>query len=254
MSTMNTSHWLLLALLVAANPLLAQALGEQKAAEPIRVLLAPARETTLASQIAGRLTEVNASLGSTFRKGDPLVRFDCSEQQARLKMSNADLASANETHQAKRRLQDLQQAGEVEVALAAIEADKARAQIALYRAQVEQCLVPAPFNGRVAKVAVKAFQSVSVGQPLLEIVSNETPKVRLNAPASWSAWLKPGTPLTVHIDETGQQYPATVSSINARIDAVSQTLELEATFTNDTTGLLPGMSGTARFDQEHPAP
>lgn len=251
---MSASRWVLLGLLVAGSPLPAQALGEQSAAEPVRVLLAPARETTLASQIAGRLIEVNASLGSTFRKGDSLVRFDCAEQQARLKMSNADQASADETHQAKRRLQDLQQAGEVEVALAAIEAEKTRAQVALYRAQVGQCLVPAPFDGRVAKVAVKAFQSVSVGQSLLEIVSNEAPKLRLNAPASWSAWLKPGTPLSVHIDETGQPYPAKVSAINARIDAVSQTIELEATFTADTAGLLPGMSGTARFDQEQSAP
>jgi len=252
---MKTNLRLLPALLLATGPLTAQALDARKADEPIRVLLAPANETTLASQIAGRLTEVNASLGSTFRKGDILVRFDCSEQQARLKMSNADLAAANETHQAKRRLQKLQQAGEVEVALAAIEADKARAQIALYRAQVAQCQVSAPFNGQVAKVAVKAFQSVSVGQPLLEIVSNELPKLRLNVPAGWAGWLKPGTPLTAHIDETGQQYPATVSSINARIDAVSQSLELEATFTDrKTSGLLPGMSGTARFDQERPTP
>jgi membrane fusion protein, multidrug efflux system len=227
------------------------AIGEEDSDEGIRVLLAPALESTLSSQVAGRITQLNASLGSSFAKGDTLVALDCAEQQARLQMSQAELAAAKETHSAKLRLKDLQQAGEVEVALAASEAERARAQVALYQAQVGQCSIRAPFAGRVVKLAVKPFEGVSPGQPLLEIVSSEVPKLRLNVPANWSTWLESGSPFEVQIDETGQRYPAKVSAINGRVDAVSQTLELEARLEAGHAELLPGMSGSAHFP---PAP
>ena len=213
----------------------------------IRVLLAPALETTLVSQINGRVSAVNVSLGQRFAKGRTLVQFECSEQAARLAMAEAENASAREHHEAKLRLQGLQQAGEVEVAIAASEVAKTRAQIALYRAQQGQCAVQAPFSGHVVKIAVKPHQGVNQGQPLLEIVSDGPLKLRLNAPAKWVGWLRVGTPFTIAIDETGKRYQAKVSALNARIDAVSQTIELEATVVDKAPDLLPGMSGSAHF-------
>ena len=50
-----------------------------------------------------------------------------------------------------------------------------------------------------------------------------------------------------HSNETGRTYPATVALINARVDAVAQTIELEARMVNAEPDLLAGMSGVARF-------
>ena len=55
------------------------------------------------------------------------------------------------------------------------------------------------------------------------------------------------TPFEVEIDETGRTYKAAVSAVNARVDAVAQTVEIEARITGRHAELLPGMSGTARF-------
>ncbi|MDR6957917.1 hypothetical protein BK654_03190 [Pseudomonas brassicacearum] len=214
----------------------------------VRVLLVADQETTLASQLVGRVRAVNASLGSAFRKGDVLVSFDCDEQAARLKMAQADLSSAKESHDAKLRLQGLQSAGEVEVSLAASAAEKASAQVAQYRAQQQQCTVLAPFDGRVVKVQVKAFQGVNLGQPLLDIISNGPLKMRVNVPSKWLAWLKPKQTFQVDLGETGKRYPARIKAINAQVDAVSQTIELEGVIEGQPTDLLAGMSGTALFE------
>ncbi|WP_434559948.1 efflux RND transporter periplasmic adaptor subunit [Pseudomonas sp. R1-6] len=234
----------LLGLVVSAQPAWAQ--SETDAG--VRVLLVADQETTLASQLVGRVRAVNASLGSTFSKGDVLVSFDCDEQVARLKMAQADLSSARETHDAKLRLQGLQSAGEVEVSLAASAAEKAAAQVAQYRAQQQQCNVLAPFDGRVVKVQVKAFQGVNLGQPLLDIISKGPLKVRVNVPSKWLVWLKPDLPFQVDLGETGKRYPAKVSAINGQVDAVSQTIELEGVIEGRPVDLLAGMSGTALFE------
>lgn len=245
--------WLAIGVLFAGTAA-AQTANMAPAAKPqaadqqgIRVLLSPSVETALVSPIAGRITQVNVSLGQAVSKGKVLVSFDCEEQRARARMADAELASAQASHEAKLRLQGLDQAGEVEVSLAASAVERARAQLSLTKAQLSQCTVSAPFSGRAAKVAVKPHQGVNQGQPLVDLVGDGPLKLRLNAPAKWTSWLKPGTPFDVLIDETNQTYKAKVTAINARIDAVSQSIELEATITVVAPELLPGMSGTAKF-------
>ncbi len=212
-----------------------------------RVLLIPQRETTVVAQIVGQVSRLGGDIGASVGQGSTLVMFDCGELEAKLKMSEAELHSARENHQAKVRLQGLNAAGEVEVSMAAAAAEKARAQLDLSRAQLRQCVIPAPFAGRIVKLHVRQYQAVNVGQPLVDLVSGGSLKVKLNAPSKWLAWLKPGTRFEVTIDETGKSYPAVVSAINGRVDAVSQSVELEGRVSGAYAELLAGMSGNARF-------
>ncbi len=213
----------------------------------VRVLLTPGAETTLASPVAARIDALNASLGASFVRGQMLVGFDCSEPTARLNIAKAELDGATEQHEAKIRMQGLDQASDVEVALAASAVAKARAQIALSQAQVQQCTVVAPWAGRVAKLHVKNHMSVTSGQPLLELVMSAPLKLKVNAPSKQLANIKVGYKFDVTVDETGKTYAARVSAVNSRVDPVSQTIEIEAGFIGAHSDLLAGMSGTANF-------
>jgi RND family efflux transporter MFP subunit len=217
------------------------------AAAAIRVLLAPELETSLHAQMPGRIATLNASLGSWVRRGQVVVALDCAEPSARLKMAEAELASANETMDVKKRLRELSAAGDMEVAMAESMVARAQAQISLSRAQIDQCVVIAPFGGRIAKLHVKPHQGVGQGTPLVDVVSDGTPKLRLNVPSAWLRQLKMGTRFEVTIDEVAKTYPAKVSAINARVDAVAQTVEIEGVLDTRPKELLPGMSGTAHF-------
>lgn len=212
-----------------------------------RALLVPERETTLVAQMVGVVQKLGGTLGSGFRQGTALVRFDCAEQRARMGMARAELNSADQQHQAKLRLQALSAAGEVEVSLAAAALARAQAQIDLSNSQLTPCTVNAPFTGRVAKIHVREYQGVNVGQPLMDIVSAGPLRVRLNAPSKWLAWLRKGAAFEVQIDETAKSYPARVTAINSRVDAVSQTVEVEGEISREFAELLAGMSGNARF-------
>ena len=214
---------------------------------PIRVLLSPEMETTLTSQMVGRIAVLNASLGSAVTKGKPIVVFDCSEAKAKLQMAEAEYASARETLETKRRLRKLEAAGDMEVSLAGAVADRTKAAIAVSRAQIGQCTVPAPFSGRIVKLHVKPFQGVTVGSLLVEMVSSGPLKLRLNVPSKLLRSLRVGTAFKVDIDETGKTYPAKIAAINARVDAVAQTVEIEAQIDSSDPDLLVGMTGVAQF-------
>jgi RND family efflux transporter MFP subunit len=217
------------------------------AATSVRVLVLPAGETVLASPVPGRIAKLHVGLGVSFKQGSVLVSMDCDEPQARLAMSKADQAAATEQYEAKLRMQGLEQASDVEVALAASAVAKSKAQVDLYQFQISQCTIRAPWDGLTAKLHVRSFMTVSAGQPLLDLVRSGLLLMKLNVPSSWISTMKMGHVFDVTIDETGQTYQARVHRINGRVDPVSQTIELEATMTKSHPDLLPGMSGVAKF-------
>lgn len=215
----------------------------------IRTLLVPANESVISSQLAGRITEIKDQVGAVFARDEALVRFDCAELNARLTMAEAEQASADVTLKTKQELFKHQSAGETEVALAAAAASKARAQVILQRVLTDACVIRAPFDGSVVKVSARAFQSVNQGQPLLEIVSLAQPRARMNIPSRWLTWLKPGDSFQLTVDETGRTYTGKITVISARVDAVSQTVEVEGEIV-PASSLVAGMSGYATFRQQ----
>jgi len=220
-------------------------------ADRVRVLLVASDETVLASAATARIKLLNAGVGSSFAKGQLLVTFECDEPVARLRMAQAELAGAQETLEARVRMQGLQQSSDVEVALAAAAVNKANGQIDLHQAQIAQCNISAPWAGRVAKVHVKAFMSVTPGQPLLDLVKSGPLRMKLNLPSRLMGQVARGTRLDVVIDETGKTYRARVHAVNSRVDSVSQTVEVEAAITGSNPELLPGMSGVAVLPAAH---
>jgi RND family efflux transporter MFP subunit len=216
-----------------------------EAGAEIAALILASEETVLSSQMAGRIRQVKVGLGDEAKAGAALIEFDCGEQRAQLDAAEAEYRGARETHVARLKLQALGAAGELEVTVAAANADKARSQVTLRKSQLAYCSVNAPFRGRVARLRVKSAESVQSGQPLLDLVNPTALKAQIFVPAAWVTWLRPGTALAISVN--GQNFPARVAKLNSRIDGVSQQLELEARI-EQGEGLVPGMIGVAIFN------
>lgn len=222
--------------------------AESSAATEIRVLLEPLSFTTLSSPMDGRIVRVATSIGEKFDAGTALVRFDCEEQRARLSMSRTELRASIEKYDSKLLMKGLDQASEIEVQLAALEVEKNKSQVNMFDFQVRQCTVAAPWVGATAKLHVRSHMSVNKGAPLLDLVKAGPLKARMNLPSRWMSKIRVGTPIKIEVDETSKTYKAKISAVNARVDAVSQTIEVEATLDIESKELLPGMSGVVQFD------
>ncbi|RSZ56616.1 efflux RND transporter periplasmic adaptor subunit [Massilia atriviolacea] len=227
----------------------APAAAAPKAGDPIRVLLVPENEAVISSQIAARIVALPAALGSRIRKGEILVRFDCAEQAARLKMSESELASARETNASKQELKSYRSASELDVRLAASAVDKAQAQVNVVKAQMGYCSISAPFGGRLVRLRARAHETVAAGQPLLDLIDNSAFRFQLHVPSRWLSWLGQGAAFTIMVDETGKSYPARVRVINGRVDPASRTVELTGAVEGKHPELIAGMSGTAQFNE-----
>ena len=163
-----------------------------------------------------------------------------------MRAAEAEYRGSRETHLTKLKLQALGAAGELEVTVAASVTDKSKSQVDLRQSQLEYCQVRAPFTGRVARLKVKASESVSLGNPLVELVNTASLKSQMFVPSSYLRNLAPGSLFQVRLED-GRRFRARVSRLNSRVEGVSQQLEVEGRFEGSTDGLLPGMVGTAEF-------
>ena len=231
----------------AAEPVPARApVQGAPSAAPVRFLVVASQESILSASVAGRFAKVSANLGDTVRAGQVLAAYDCAEVQARRDAARAEAEAARVQYEAKMKLQGLQSAAEVEVELAAANVNKAQSQIRIFDAQLGQCAFVAPFAGKVARVHVKVGQGVNPGAPVVELVGSGPLKARMNVPSQWLAWLKPGERLEGMVDETGSACELKVTRVAGRVDAVSQTVEIETELASAGGQVLPGMSGQVR--------
>ena len=119
--------------------------------------------------------------------------------------------------------------------------------MALRRTQVAYCTLKAPFAGKVAKKIAQPYQYVQLGEPLLDIIDDNTLVVEFIMPSRWLAEVKIGHPLSVHIDETAKSYTGAVSRFAAQVDPVSQSIKVFANLEGEHTELLTGMSGVLQL-------
>lgn len=240
-----------MALITASSGLYAEESAQSRSTE-IRAQLTSKTSTTLSSEISAAIKQLTLREGERFKKGDLLVAFDCSIQQAQLQKAVATKEGAAKTFEVNSRLSQLESVSSLDVEVAKAKLGEANADIALTSASLQKCRITAPFSGRVTTLNAHQFQYMKVGDPIMEILDDSELELKLIVPSVWLSWLKPGVKFQLHIDELGRDYPAVVTTLGASIDSVSQTIPVVAQIVGKHSELLTGMSGRAHF--QTPAP
>ena len=216
-------------------------------AAEIRAQLTARNYTTLSSETSARIDRIATRVGEHFKKGDPLIVFDCATQRAQVARAKAVLTQAEKTASINQRLAGLRSIGQNELDVSRAEVEKDKADLDIADAAASKCVIAAPFSGVTAEQKAQEFQYATPGQPLLEILDDRSLEVELIAPSRWLAWLKPGYAFTVHIDETDKTYPADITRVGGRVDPVSQTIKVFGEIRGEATELMAGMSGRANI-------
>ena len=216
----------------------------------IRTQLVSQHDVVISSQVEGKIAQLPLKDGDAFKRGQLLVGFDCELYAAQLRKAEAAADAAGKVYAVNKQLSALHSVGELDVEQAKAKAKEADAEAAYVQATVDRCQVTAPFAGRIAKRIAAQYEYVSAGKPLLQIVDGENLELKLNVPSIWLAWLRAGTALQIHIDDLNADYAGAIVRLGARIDPVSQTLEVNAAIKGSHPELLPGMSGWARFPDQ----
>lgn len=213
----------------------------------IRVQVVPRVSATIGAPMAGRLSELPLRDGDHFQQGQVIARFVCAEQEGALAHAKAVLEEKRQVLATNSQLRNLGTSSGLEYRVALAQVAEATADVQTATAVVDNCIVRAPFSGRVSGVSAHAHEFVSVGAPLLDILDDSSLELELIVPSRWLVWLQPGTKFTVAIDETGKSYRATITRLSGKVDAVSQSIKTYARLDDPAPDLLAGMSGRANL-------
>jgi len=202
------------------------------------------------NEIVAPIKAANFLAGQAFNEGDTLIEFDCSRYEAEQKAARASANAASIEYATQKRLLKYQAAGKNDVALAASKSAEAHAQLEMQKARNRSCIFKAPFAGRVVELNAEAHEFPPSDRPLIVIINDSRLELELVVPSKWLRWLRPDMPLTIKVDETGEEGAGIIDRIAAEIDPVSQTVKVIAAFTRKPQSVLAGMSGTVSFQPQ----
>lgn len=191
--------------------------------------LAPARQTEVTSQLAGRIISVAVQPGERVVQGDVLVQIDTEsleiqlrQQRATAEATRAQLVSADRQLERTEELfeeglapsstleQARSSAEALRANLAALETQVASAEVALRNATVRS-----PMTGTVSARAVNPGQTVGAGTSLLTIVDLSRIEFEGTAPVASSALIAPGQPVAVTVEGLpGRSFNGVVERVN----------------------------------------
>lgn len=201
----------------------------------------------IGAPMAGQLVEFPLEDGDTFKAGQLLGRFNCAQQEATVGRERAELERRRDMLSTQQSLKALNAYSKADFKTAQNDVAVAQAELAVAQTMVANCVVTAPFSGRVANIAVHNFQFVQMGAPLMDILDDHDLELELIVPSRWLVWLTAGTRLRVQIGETQGTYDARITRLSGRVDAASQTIKVYGRIDGPGPALLPGMSGSASF-------
>lgn len=232
----------------------AAALASDLSASTIRGVIRAEAAATVSSEIVARIEEMPFRNGQSFAAGDVLVKFDCRRYEAELRAANAELRASKIAFDGQAYLLRHNATGATDLALAEAKLAQTSAAADALRVRTSQCIIAAPYDGRIVERIVDVFEMPQANAPLMRIVKEGGFEVDLIVPSHWAARVEPGDNFRFRVDETGSTYDARLIHSGAVVDPVSRTMKLSARLIDAGVAVRPGMSGTAEFPPKQREP
>ncbi len=241
------------------------------AAERVELLgtAAPVRESLVASEVDGLLSELRVHEGDAVRRGQTLVRLRTAalEQQlaaaraaraetdARLARASADfdrLASLLERAAISQREYD-QAVSDRDAFVQGVA--RLDAEVARFEDDLERAAVRAPFSGRVSAVHVEIGEWVAQGDEIVSLVDLSEVEVAVQIAERYISAIQVGFPVDVRLDALpGRDYAGTVKAIVPQAVPEARTFPVLIRVQNSDLGIKGGMAARVSAQLGSPEP
>jgi len=225
----------------------AEARGEATSSEALAAVFEPRRRATLSARIASQVVRIHKEMGEAFAADEPLLTFDDTVFRAAQQRASAQYRLAAAALKNRERLSRDGNIAQLELEQARTEAEVAETNLRIAEKELSQCVLRAPWPGRVAEVMVNEHETVAVGKPLMEIVDDHVLFAKALAPAIWLPRLRLGQTAEIRVIETGETVVGRLSHIGAVVEPASATARIYLEVENSEGRIRPGMRGEVVF-------
>src|SRR5437867_2594582 len=197
---------------------------------------------TISSELPGTVADVGFESGAVVKKGDLLVRFDTSAEEAQLRSADADTELAKADLERARDLAARKVISKAELDTAESKFKQKTAMTENMRAIIAKKTMQAPFDGIAGIRMVNVGQMVKAGDQIVPLQSLDPVYVDFALPQQRLADLSNGLEVNMHTDAfPGRVFHGTLTAINSAVDVATRNVTLQGTFPNADHMLKPGM-------------
>lgn len=204
--------------------------------------LSAVQGSDLASEIAGKVTEVTVDDGAEVEAGEVLVRLDSEGLRYALRGAQAETRLAEIELERQRRLRQLQANSEADVDRAESKLAQARAGVGQIQAELGKKTIRAPFSGRIGIVQVDEGQFVDVGTPIVTLQTLDPVLVDFTVPQRDLGRIAVGRPVVATVDAwPGREFTGEITAISPKVERSTRNADVRARMGNPDGVLRPGM-------------
>jgi membrane fusion protein (multidrug efflux system) len=197
---------------------------------------------TVTPELAGTVGEIKFESGAIVAKGDLLVRFDTSTEEAQLKALNAQLEWTRLSVERTRKLRTDSTVSQSELDQAEAAWQQAKANADAVQAVIDKKTIRAPFAGKLGIRQINLGEYVDAGKPIVSLQSLTPVYADFSLPQQSLAQIKTGMPVRVTVDTyTNKPFEGSLTAINPDLDTSTRNVRLQATLDNPEQLLRPGM-------------
>ncbi|RJF98193.1 efflux RND transporter periplasmic adaptor subunit [Noviherbaspirillum saxi] len=199
-------------------------------------------------EVAGRITRLNFDDGQQVRKGQVLVAFDSTVNQAEVLQAKAELgiAKANFERNADLAKQNFISDRARDESQANVQV--LQAKLALAEAKLSKLEIKAPFSGIVGIRTVSVGDYVKDGADLVNLEDISSVKVDFRVPERYADLVQKGQAIEVTVDALpGKPFKARVDAIDPQVDSTGRSALLRGRIENPEGRLKPGMFARVRL-------
>jgi len=201
----------------------------------------------LRPEVSGRISKLGFSDGQRVQRGQLLVQFDDTLQQAQLKQAQAQAEIARTRLQRNRELMAQGFVSQSAVDQSIADQSVAEAQVALAQAQLARYRVLAPFDGTAGLKLVDVGDYLKDGADIVNIEDLNALTVQFPLPERTVSRVKAGLPVELTLDAVpGRVFAGRILAVDSQVDANGRALQVLARVTNTGAVLKPGMFARAR--------
>jgi multidrug efflux system membrane fusion protein len=206
----------------------------------------PARDVELKAETTGRVVAIGAERGEPVAAGEMLVTFDARDRQARLAEARALLRQRELEYEGRKQLNIEGYVAETQLAEAAANLERARAELRRAELDLSYMTLRAPFDGAVLERFVEVGDYLTPGDPVAQFVDtrnlvvaadiSEKDIVRVSGNQEAEAWLVTGQTVRGRL-----RYVAPVAEQSTR------TFKVELALDNADGALASGVTAELRI-------
>ena len=200
----------------------------------------------VSSEIAGQVRTVNFKSGQDVTAGDVLIELNADSDSAQLDSlkAAAELAAVNlKRDKAQLAIQAVSQA-QVDSDIA--ELKSRTALVAQQNALVAKKTIRAPFSGRLGISTINVGQYLNPGDKIVTLQAIDPIHINFYLPQRNLGQVKVGQSMTVISDAfEGAAFPGQITAVSPKVDPTTRNVQIEATLSNHSYQLLPGMFANA---------